>query len=91
MKFLTKAFGFLIKLLGKKAAKEDLIVQITAALDTNGDKKLTLDDWAKGKWKDIHWFKFIFALLVLAGSLWFGYIALDEFLDYLINVNQFGG
>lgn len=85
MKILVKLFGLMIKLLGKSASKEALYDQIVSSLDTNGDKKLTLEDYANGKWKDIHWGKLVFAVIVLAGSLYLGYMTGKEVIDYVIS------
>ena len=67
-----KVFGFIIKILGKRGTKEALQAQLYNALDTNKDGELSLDDFAKGKWKDISWIKLVIALALIGGSLYFG-------------------
>ena len=73
-----KLFGILIKLLGKKAHKDALLESLSDALDTNRDGKVDLSDFMEGNWKKINWIKFVFALVVLAGSIFYGVVQFAE-------------
>jgi hypothetical protein len=72
---LSKGFGLLIKHFSKKQNKQRLIKELTAALDTNHDGKLTLEDFANGRWKDINWFKLAFVIIIAIGA-YYGYVTL---------------
>lgn len=76
----NKLFGALIKLLGKKSSKDALIANAIAAVDTNGDGKVTLEDFAKGKWKDIDWVKLAIAVIAVAGSIYYGIFQFSDLL-----------
>jgi|GEM_PF-6645841 len=81
----SKIFGIIFKLFGKKTSKDALRNQIIKALDTNGDQKLTIDDWANGQWKHINWALLIPAVLLIIGSLVYGIVSGPEYLEYFIN------